>query len=360
MKLYNRALSKISRITDRAYSGFDDRSIEVLVDEEVEKYFKNNKKIILYVGSKYDYGHREWGLSYEHYNFYHTLLNMEYSLIYFDYAGLKQKYGAEKVSRMLREAVYYYHPHILFYCHYHDFISHSVWSEISNELPTKTVIWQTDDHVEYEETRPVWKLFNLVVTTDKEGYDKRKKEGFSNVLLSQWGCNPFLYRDLNMPRKHDVSFVGRNHGKRKEVIESLKKQGIRIDVFGPGWKSGSDFSDRISQADLIKIYNQSKISLNLSLASKKNKITIKGRDFEVPACGSLLLTQGSGQIEKYFIPGKEIVTYKDMDDAAEKIKYYLKHNDERERIRLAGQKRCLSDHTWPKRFEEIFKKADFC
>lgn len=343
-------LNEGCRILNRAYTKFDNRSIEVLIDEEIEKNLKNNKVTILYVCIKYDYGHKDWGLSFEHHNFHHTLLNMDYSLIYFDYVGIEQKYGTEKMSQMLRDTVYYYQPDVLFYSHCFDLVKHSVWREISDELPTRTIIWLSDDHWRYEETKAVWELFNLILTTDRKGYEKRKKEGFSNVLLSQWGCNHYLYKNLKMEKIYDVSFVGRSYGERKEFIRTLKKKGIDVRVFGQGWENGN----RVSQADLIKIFNQSKISLNISFASKGDKIQIKGRDFEAPGCGSLLLTKDTEEIAEYFIPEKEILTYHDVSEVADKIKYYLQHNEERKRICQAGYERCLRDHTWHKRFEMIF------
>ena len=116
-----------------------------------------------------------------------------------------------------------------------------------------------------------------------------------------------------------------------------------------------DNNNLIQLEDLIKIYNQSKISINISFASKDNKIQIKGRDFEAPGCGSLLLTKDTDEIGKYFIPGKEIITYQDTDDAAEKIKYYLKNDDEREKIAKNGYEKAIKEHKIEKRFLEMFE-----
>lgn len=182
----------------------------------------------------------------------------------------------------------------------------------------------------------------------------KEKEGFSNAFLSQWACNHFLYKNLNLPKSYDVSFVGRCNDGREGFITSLKKKGINVTTFGQGWKNGS----RVSQAELIKIYNQSKISLNMSFASRDSKIlSTKGRDFEVPGCGSLLLTKDTEEIAEYFVPGKEIITYEDANDAAEKIKYYLNDEDERERIAKKGYERVMKVHTYEKRFLEIFEFA---
>jgi len=354
MEIMNKALNRANKILDKIYGRLDNRSIEVLMDEELEKHLKHGNKTILYIGIRYDYGNKDWGLSYEHYNFYHTLLNMDYSLIYFDYDRIKQKYGNKKMSEMLREVVYYYQPDILFYYHYHDRIAHDIWKEISKELPTKTIIGLGDDHWRYEETRPVWELFNLVVTTDEKGYERRKKEGFGNVFLSQWACNHFMYKNLNLPRIYDITFVGQPYGKRAEVIEKLKKRGINVTVFGRGWKNTNIAP---SQSEFIRIYNQSKICLNMQYASVGSSMQLKGKDFLAPGCGSLLLTNDTEQIKKYFTPGEEIITYKDANDAAEKIKYYLKNEDERERIAQKGYERVMREHTYEKRFSEIFDFA---
>ena len=46
-----------------------------------------------------------------------------------------------------------------------------------------------------------------------------------------------------------------------------------------------------------------------------------------------------------FEPGKEIVTYKSVDEAVEKVTYLLDHEDERAEIARAGQKKTLMNHT---------------
>ena len=306
------------------------------------------QKTVLYVGIKYDYGHPEWGLSYEHYNFYKSMEAMGYSLIYFDYMRLSQKYGTIKMSELLREAVYYYNPDILFYFNFHNWVSYGVWKEISEETLTKTLIWLGDDSWRYEETRPIWELFNTVVTTDKNKHNQRTKEGFNSVL-SQWACNHLLYRKLNLPKIYDVSFMGRCYGERKEFVERLRNSDIKIATFGQGWEEGG----RVSQADMIRIYNQSKTVLNISKTSQGDKIQIKGRDFEVPGCGGMLLTQESEDIKEYFEPGNEIITYKNRDDVIQKIKYYLIHEKELNKISNNGYQRVLKDHTYKKRLKEV-------
>ena len=344
-----RALRFFRRVRNSIYPP----SVEVLIDQDLEKRVFSKKPTILYAGMRYDYGRKFWGLSYEHYNFYETIKSMDYSLIYFDIDRLSEKFGNSKISKMMREAVYLHHPDVLFYFHYKDWIQHDVWREISEQLPTKTIIFLADDHWRYEETKSLWKLFNLVCVTDSEGFEKRQKEGFNNVYLSQWGCNHLLFKNLGLPKIYDVSFVGRCYGKRREFVDTLRNHGLDIRTFGLGWKGGG----RVPQSELIRIYNQSKISLNISFASSGDKTQIKGRDFEAVGCGSLLLTRDTKEITSYFVPDEEIVTYNDSNDALKKIEYYLKNEDERKKIAKKGFERLMREHTMEKRVTDIFNAA---
>jgi len=342
------------RILDRVENTLDGRSTEVLVNEDLEKRILPGKKTVLYVGLRYDYGNKRTGLSFEHHNFYHTLLNMDLNLIYFDYDRIKQTYGQAKMNEALREALYYYQPDYLFYFHYRDWVDHAIWRDASRELPTRTIVWLADDHWRFEETRPVWELFDVVATTDADGYEKRKAAGSKGVYLTQWACNHFLYRDLRLNRPYDVSFIGRNYGQRQKFIDELEAKGIKVATFGEGWGA----SGRIVQTDLVRIYNMSKIALNISFASKGDKLQIKGRDFEAPGCGALLLTQNVDGLDRYFVPGKEIATYEDPGDAARQIKLYLENDAKRQEVARAGYERVHREHTFKKRLEDVFAFAD--
>ena len=173
------------------------------------------------------------------------------------------------------------------------------------------------------------------------------------MYLSQWGCNPFLFKNLGLPKIYDVSFVGRCYGKRKEFVDTLRNNTIDIRTFGSGWKGGG----RFPQSELIRIYNQSKISLNISFASSGDKTQIKGRDFEAVGCGSLLLTRDTKEIASYFVPGEEIATYTDTIDALKKIEYYLRNEAERKKIAQKGFERLMREHTMEKRLTDIFNAA---
>lgn len=83
---------------------------------------------------------------------------------------------------------------------------------------------------------------------------------------------------------------------------------------------------------------------------------VRLRDFEGPMCRTCYLTGYSDEIQEFYDVGKEIDTYRTAEELVDKTKFYLDHPDAAERLREAGYHRALRDHTWKRRFEDLFHK----
>jgi spore maturation protein CgeB len=70
-----------------------------------------------------------------------------------------------------------------------------------------------------------------------------------------------------------------------------------------------------------------------------------------------LISEASDQLSAYFRVGAEMVTYRDGDDLAEKIRHFLNHPDERDAIAEAGHQRVQRDHLYESRFAPILERA---
>jgi len=135
-------------------------------------------------------------------------------------------------------------------------------------------------------------------------------------------------------------------------------------------KSGSDsvvtlpvkvIGGVLSDLEMIQMYSRSKINLGFSTCGDTHQtgeriMQIRLRDFEVPMSGGFYMVEYMQELEEFFEIGKEVVCYTGPEDLGDKIKYYLRHDRERETIRRAGYERCLRDHTWRKRFEKVFEE----
>jgi len=333
---------------------------------------------ILYISRKYDYGDPKRGFNFNHYNFYDSLVkinNREHQVIYFPFDEIMLEKDQEAMNKMLVERVAQEKPDLCFFCISGNEIKKETIKEISKK--TVTFNWFWDDHWRFDNYSKYWaSCFNWIATTDSLAINKYYKIGYKNVIKTQWACNHFLYKPLNLEKIYDLTFIGQPHGKRKKIIKKIKKAGLKINCWGKGWPRG-----RISQEEMIKIFSQSKINLNFSNSSirpplkaiggiflgrhwisnlrsfinRRRRKQIKGRNFEIPGCKGFLITDSADNLEDYYQDGKEIVIYKDVDDLIDKIKYYLTCPEERERIAEAGYQRTLKDHTYEKRFQKIFK-----
>ncbi|MDQ2976125.1 MAG: glycosyltransferase [Acidobacteriota bacterium] len=77
------------------------------------------------------------------------------------------------------------------------------------------------------------------------------------------------------------------------------------------------------------------------------------RLFEATGVGACLLTDWKPNLPSLFEPDTEVVNYRSNEECVERVRYLLKHEDERRRIAVAGQKRTLQDHIFARRAEEL-------
>jgi spore maturation protein CgeB len=344
---------------------------------------------IFYAVYKYDYGKKELGFGFEHCNFYDSLSKMNNAsneIIYFPVDEISEKVGREKMNEQLLDMVSKEKPDLCFFSIFKEELKKEVIKKISGICPTFN--WFIDDKWRFDNFSKYWApYFTWVSTTENSALEKYKKLGFKNVIKTQFACNHFLYKPLDLPKIYGATFVGQPHANREKIVEKLKRKGVNILCWGRGWPNG-----RVSQEEMTKIFCQSKINLNFTKCSgkitlrslagiflekdgvssikvknplswidnlksfiDKQKHQIKGRSFEVPGLKSFVLTDYSQGLEEYYEIGKEIVCWENIDDLSEKIEYYLKNEDEREKIAEAGYERTIRDHTYEKRFNDIFK-----
>jgi spore maturation protein CgeB len=73
-------------------------------------------------------------------------------------------------------------------------------------------------------------------------------------------------------------------------------------------------------------------------------------------CRACYLTGSSDEILEFYEPGKEIDLYASTEELIEKTEYYLAHPAQAEKLRAAGYKRARRDHTWERRFQQLFRE----
>ena len=77
------------------------------------------------------------------------------------------------------------------------------------------------------------------------------------------------------------------------------------------------------------------------------------RDIEAPMLGACYLTEWAPGLDRLYEPGNEIETYRDAAELAEKLRALQADAPRRRRLRAAGQRRALAEHTIPRTIRQI-------
>lgn len=145
-------------------------------------------------------------------------------------------------------------------------------------------------------------------------------------------------------RRKRPALALRDHVDLKVVGDDWGYVGIRRDQIQP----------RIGYYDELPVFYGS-VAINFNVTQPQVKSGLNQRFFDVPACGGFLISDPNDEISRFFVRGEEIVTYTDVKEIPEIVRYYLDHVDEREAIAQAAREKVLAHHTMKKRMEVVIQ-----
>ena len=184
-----------------------------------------------------------------------------------------------------------------------------------------------------------------------------ERAGISRVAVLRSYYLPWRDRPPRLSRSgkarfgHDVVFIG--HGEEDErvaYIRALMDARIPLRIFGPckRWRRclPRDLLARLSPIravcgpDYGKVLAASKICL--SFFSRANRDQYTRRVFEIPAVGGFMMCERTPVMQTLYQEDKEAVYFSSTDELVDKCRFYLDHDQTRQRIARAGQRRCVS------------------
>ena len=279
----------------------------------------------------------------------------------------------EYTNERILDIVKMWRPHLAIFKLYRDKMRIEIAAHISNRTNTTTAVIRGDDEKYFDINKPwdsvnVAPHFNYVLTTYKKAVPAYKTLRIKNVIYSPYGCNHEYCKREKLKKDVDVSFLGTRKWNRVDLLNYLAYHGVNLLVYGMGWPDNKGEDRILAPEDYVWMMNKTKVNINCQIdivkdgnadaVKGKKTMQVKGRDFEVPMCGGFLLTNYNDDLKEFYKFGKEIETYKDHKECLSKIRYYLKHDDKRERIAKAGYKRARKDHTYVKRFRKVLSKIE--
>ncbi|MBF0330309.1 MAG: glycosyltransferase [Candidatus Omnitrophica bacterium] len=159
----------------------------------------------------------------------------------------------------------------------------------------------------------------------------------------------------------DISFVGSYYPNRAEILSGLVD--CRLGIWGPLWDREKRYpclkpfieNGPVDVDVWKKIYQAAAMVVVIHYQDGHNPChQASPKIFEVMACGAFILCDEQKDVRMLFNDGEHLVFFKDGADLKEKAAFYLSRPEVRQKIATAGRAKVLAEHTYIRRFEQMF------
>lgn len=295
--------------------------------------------------------------------YYHNHLRNDGPPLFYFY-NLQKKFGKANVMHLVPEGDTSRYGKF----DYHFWIDYGEDSFIPNagewKIPDdggKKIYVVSDAHLDNGYRYNFAKNFDYVFFNQKHYLHEYKPVGEQKVFYLPHAAEPKAYPHFKMIPKYDIAFIGhmqeyhKGNGinmTRVDFLDAMFKEfpNFYFGTRNPAWPEKNMFEDA------AKHFCEAKIVLNISVGNDLNM-----RFWETLSTGSFLLTNKIPELknaEDYgFVDGVHYVSYTTLEDAKQKTKYYLEHDNQREKIASAGLKQSRLTGAYMHRINEIISKV---
>jgi spore maturation protein CgeB len=237
------------------------------------------------------------------------------------------------------------------------------------EAGIRVAYWFVEDHRRMPYWRRIAPFTDVFFVIQRQGRDEMRSEGAPCVRYLPLAAQRGVHEPIRLPSEAlqrygaQVSFVGAGYLNRRRFMERLVPLGLKI--WGNEWDGASSIlheaiqegGRRVETEEIVQIFNASQINLNLHSSPCHEDVDpfgdfVNPRTFEIASCGGFQLVDRRSLLDELFA-GEEIAVFENLEDAREKIRYFLAHPEEREAYARRGRRRVLEEHTYDLRMKEL-------
>jgi len=266
--------------------------------------------------------------------------------------------------RMLKEAAHAFRPHWILVIRAHEFVDAQLVSELKRECGVEQVVgWRVDGPLDSPDLLADARIYDLYFCSHRHGYDSvSDRIGY----LPVYGMDFALYRNFHVdtprPYAHDLVLVGGHNARRAQFVEQLLD--LPLELYGK-WGKHARRNEALRRRvkargawgeALLRLYNTSKVVLNITNWDPARYVALNQRVFDVPATGAFLLTDYSPELEEHYRIDEEIACFAGAEELEEKARYYLAHDAQREAIARRGYARALTLPTVADRMRTVLRE----
>lgn len=205
----------------------------------------------------------------------------------------------------------------------------------------------------------VGKYLHLSTFTNMVDVKRCREKGLRSDYL-EIGVDPTIFKKRDVPKsKHKLVAHFNDYGNlfplsqyRRDIVKRLKSEfGDSFGIYGNFPNKDGDFNNNQELESMN--YNAAKIAVNTSHFDYERYAS--DRMLRITGSGCMCLSHHYTDIEKDWVVGKEVATFKNLDELVEKCRYYLEHEDERKSIADAGHKKAHQKFTFDNMCQNLVK-----
>ena len=213
-------------------------------------------------------------------------------------------------------------------------------------------------------------LYDLFCTHTLAAVPYLRKLGCSSPLYVPLAADPFLHHPLTLTPADvkefgcDLVFVGNWRPEHEQLLAAL--EGFDLAIWGPSYwgkhaRQGSWVRSRWRGRPLLTGVEYAKAHLAAKIAldpiDPLNMPSHNMRLFEVAACSVFSLVTRTEEVQSLFQEGENVVCFENADELVDKVRYYLAHPEERQRIAQGAYNHVIhGGHTYVDRVRAIVRE----
>lgn len=273
------------------------------------------------------------------------------------------RYGSRCIARSFVNYCEKTAPDFIFYLPIQDLAYHAVNLPVETlmyvrsrlRIPLVTAIgdaWLYDSE-RAQQTRVLAEISDRLIVGEP------RSPAFSDERIAPKLLKLWFPRDASLfhpgvgKRDIPLSFIGSLDGyvDRQKALSQLADVGIRPALFGP--RSGRYV---LTNAEIADAYRRSRMTINFTRIV--DAYPIRGRVWEALLSGCLLFEEAGSSAEEFFSPGMDYVSFCDVDDLAQKIRYFQEHPGEAEAIARHGMSVAREKYPPERYWKAVFEAVE--
>lgn len=218
---------------------------------------------------------------------------------------------------------------------------------------------------------------DFVITNVESHLSHFSQRGVKNIKWIHQGFSPefFGIDDAKVCDSEtyyaDIAMIGSMgnpiYRKRCELLMKLRRNKLDIKWWGPhlsrqlkniryflGGVHRAWMGKEVYMKDFADVVQHTKIFIGQDSDIPCQGKYLSNRSFAVMGCGGFYLCRRTPGVEFAYEVGKEIDVFDTSDEIVDKVLYYLKNEDKRKQIALAGQKKVLNHYSYKNQMRKIF------